>query len=486
MMVAVAAMSVVGCSDAWDDHYKNTPESVSQQTLWQAINSREDLKPFAQLLLANGYDKNLDANQRFTVWAPEGDINTTLLTGQQMTDEEVLTQIVENHMARSIWAQASVTEDTVTMLNGKSIALEGTTFNKVPIVEKNIPCSNGILHIISHQVDFNHNLWTYMRQDNDLTDVTNYLYSFNRSVFSPELSTEGGVVNGEKYYTDSVFVTTNDLWSSIGYLNNESQSYDMLMPTNAAWEAKVAEFASYYKYKNIDEVENSEKYAKRNLVNYLVYNNSSKEERPAYMDQNIVATIPCSNGKMLKTDDLAIEPLETFVEPLIVEAESSANILEVNSAASSRVNVNVANTGLSNSSYMVLTHTSSIKKPSVVVALPNVLSCKYDIGVVMVPVNMTKYGYSSSVDQKKMRLNFELRDANSGTTEKFSKLEYEGTKVDTVWVKKGHEFPYCDYYPSKEVKNAAVTLTITSDAGSRDTQYSRDLYIDCVVLKPTK
>ena len=488
MLMAIAATAMVSCSDTWDDHYKSTPESASQLTLWQAINSREDLKPFAQLLQEKGFDKNLGANQRFTVWAPEGEINTTLATGQQMNDDEVLAQIVENHLARSIWAQSTVTEDTVTMLNGKEIALAGTTFNKVPIVEKNIECSNGILHIISHQVDFNHNLWTYMRQDNDLTDVSTYLYSFNRTVFSPEQSTVGGVVNGEKYYTDSVFVTTNDLWSSIGYLDSENRNYDMLAPTNAAWESKVAEFVSYYKYKSEGEAENSEKYAKRNLVNYLVYNNDSKDERPAYMDKNIVATIPCSNGKMLKTDNLEIDPLESFAQPSIIEAEVTNNVVEKNncSADDNRVNVSVANNGLSNSSFMVFSPSNTIRKASVKFALPSVLSCKYDIGVVMVPINMTKYGYSSSVDQKKNRLNFELKDENSSTDEKIDKVVYDGTKIDTVWVKKGHQFAYCDYYPNKNIKESAVTLTITNDATRNETDYSRTMYIDCVVLKPTK
>ena len=119
-------------------------------------------------------------------------------------------------------------------------------FNGVYIEKPNIECSNGLLHITKQQVKFNNNIWTYLRQDTDLQQLCDYLYGFNRQEFDPNASTLGGVVGGEKVYSDSVFVTTNELWAKIGKLNAENTSYIMTAPTNKAWDETVEEFKVFY------------------------------------------------------------------------------------------------------------------------------------------------------------------------------------------------------------------------------------------------
>lgn len=48
-----------------------------------------------KLLKGYGYDKFLDSGQRYTVWAPSGSIDTTLVTGEDMTPDEVMEQVVK-------------------------------------------------------------------------------------------------------------------------------------------------------------------------------------------------------------------------------------------------------------------------------------------------------------------------------------------------------------------------------------------------------
>ena len=116
-MLAFAWVAMSGCADDWDAHYDGQPRP--EQTLWQEISSRPELADFAKLLQSRGYDKYLDSDQRYTVWAPVGHIDTTLVTGEFMTAEEVLTQVVTNHIARGIVPASSVVNDTVLVLNGK-------------------------------------------------------------------------------------------------------------------------------------------------------------------------------------------------------------------------------------------------------------------------------------------------------------------------------------------------------------------------------
>ena len=56
-MTAAVALGLQGCSD-WDDHYDANGNNIlgSDATLWEQINSRQELSNFATLLKKVGYD----------------------------------------------------------------------------------------------------------------------------------------------------------------------------------------------------------------------------------------------------------------------------------------------------------------------------------------------------------------------------------------------------------------------------------------------
>lgn len=509
-LAAVTSLATLSCADDWDNHYQGTPQP--EKTIWETIESRPDLKDFADLLRKKGYDKYLNTTQRYTVWAPKGKIDTTLVTGQLMNEEEVLTQVVQNHIARSLISASSIVNDTIRVLNGKRmpfVADESGSpyFNNVQVVESNLMCSNGVLHIMDSQAGYNNNVWSYLRQDGEFSGVSDYLYSFNKMVFDPDASTVGGVVNGEKVYTDSVFVLTNEKWNTLGYLNNEYSDYVMLVPTNDAWEEAVGRFKTFFRYPDGVDPSTSETYAKEAAVSNLVFDMKHQDK----MGQNIWTStygfefedpegeggifsavtdrIPCSNGTIYKTPVYPFDPYETYVETIVLEAENEN--LQVSKKYCSEddrpVFVSVANSGVSKSQYMKFTPSMTLRQ-SVVFALPGALSCKYDIGVVFVPLNLTRSGWVSNIDPKPTRVSFELDDGYTKPKLSVDDVEIPGTKIDTVWVTKGYEFPYCDYYPSrKEATDTKNKLEITCEVRNNETStYTRDMYIDCIVLKPTK
>lgn len=489
-MICLSLLALTSCNDQWDDHYGEA--TTASHSLWEEIGANVELKPFADLLSTHGFDRQLSTNQRFTVWAPMGAVDTTLLTGKMMSQDEVEAQVIRNHIARSAFSYSSLTNDTVVVLNGKRMPFVGSgndlTFNGVPVTATNIQCSNGILHLIQYQARFNHNIWTYLHQDNDLTLVADYLYSFNRQVFDESASTLGGVIGGKKYFTDSVFVTQNDLWSDIGNLSDESKDFRMLVPTNGSWEQKVTEFSSFFNYPQSEDSTLGGQYARRKIVESLVYDTNSRDTLPGFFHRNIMDSVDCSNGWIYKTGNLDLDPYQAIAQPVIVEAEQESKYV-VNKSNCSQddapVSMKASDIVLSGSAFLALTPSSTILKPSVTFALPNLLSCKYDIGIVLVPLNLTANGYSSTIDPKKYRINVELRDGNTGVTEKLDHLEADGTSVDTLWVARDHVFEYCDYHPDRSFLESNVTLKITNDAKRSETStYTRNLYIDCIVVKP--
>ena len=63
-MTAAVALGLQGCSD-WDDHYDANGNNIlgSDATLWEQINSRQELSNFATLLKKVGYDQALNTNR---------------------------------------------------------------------------------------------------------------------------------------------------------------------------------------------------------------------------------------------------------------------------------------------------------------------------------------------------------------------------------------------------------------------------------------
>lgn len=504
--VAVAVVGFAGCADDWDAHYDG--HSRPEQTLWQEIISRPELADFARLLKSRGYDKYLESDQRYTVWAPMGQLDTMLVTGEDMSAEEVLVQVVENHVARGIIPASTVVNDTVVVLNGKPmpfVAVSGVPmFNGSALQKYNIECSNGDLHILDAQAPYNHNLWSYLRQDSEISHIADYMYSFNKEVFSPELSTPGGVLNGQQVYVDSVFVSTNDLWVQIGYLNRENMNFTMLVPDNASWDETLDRFKGFYNYADEANADLTETYACRNILNTLVFDMARQEQMPDCWEStggltfyrpeengglfDGAVSIGCSNGELLKTSDLRLDPYQVAARPVVIEAEDYGDyLLDGRYQETDRpTRVAVAGTGVSSSAFMTFNSNSPSRGAEVTFAIPDVLSCAYDIGVVMVPTNLTRNGFSSTVTQKRSRLDFELEDDYSGESWSVEDVEYAGNKIDTVWVARGHEFPFCDYFPDRTTfEDSPIRLTITSAARRSESDYTMALYIDCIVLKPT-
>ena len=89
--LAVATLTFVACTDAWDDHYEGSATGVNSGTIWQAIENNSDLSNFKRVAVACGYDKALKSSQVFTVFAPTNasltDAQTESLIARYQTEK---------------------------------------------------------------------------------------------------------------------------------------------------------------------------------------------------------------------------------------------------------------------------------------------------------------------------------------------------------------------------------------------------------------
>ncbi len=430
------------------------------------------------------------------------------------------------------------------------------------IVKPNVGASNGILHIIDGAVEYQPNLYEFMATRDDLDSLNSFISSFHEVKFNEELSTQGPVVNGVITWVDSVYSTSNIYLNGFmrAYLTREDSSYAMVMPNNNAWTEALAKTKSYYNYKltykqdvttvtpegkdtvisgvetvfeqaELDSIVNH--YSKNAIAQNLAFNANSQWGKsfddfavPGRCDSlestsGIVFDKPfcsqlfegaemveTSNGYAYIVNKFNYRAEDTWASEMIIEAEYMRNLESIDSrtigssttytlAAKDFVPGLQSDTTVRYGCYLVSPKSTSAN-PSATFILRDLLSCKYDI-YLLVAYNdkyakQNKFTVTLAYDTEEKRVNNEGLKNPDVTNSKFYDTKYftnrmpsvsaDSTEVynvvDSVLVAQDFNFPVC----YEGLENAYVTMEVKSNVASRETKdYTREMRIDKIILK---
>lgn len=282
-MTAIAFLcTVTACNDTWDEHYDADQSSNVKENLWQqmAANSGE-LSDFMDILekthyytsatkkSSYTYKELLTSSQAFTVWAPKNGTFSKEDILQRLEENEyaVGQDFIRNHISyyrRNVYGDAI---DTLTFLS-KKIGIMENSENAISIMEesialekKNIPASNGILHILEKPLPYQSNIYEFIYSDNRFSTLKAIFEDYDTAYLNEYLSTVGPPVDGKVTYADSVMTETNRLFSYSfkvddnyqygmnAYIETEDSLFAMILPTNAAWEKATEKVSRYFKYR---------------------------------------------------------------------------------------------------------------------------------------------------------------------------------------------------------------------------------------------
>lgn len=539
------------CSDTIDDHYGVSGE-VATHTLWEQIVAQPDLSDFAKVLETVHYYENetksssltykdiLQQNNKLTVWAP---VNGTfdlesVLADAQADEYSVDHRFIRNHVNTFARNVNGAEKDSITMLNTKMNVLDNKarTFKDVNIVESNIPATNGMLHKLEHSVDFLNNLYEYMQVTPELSSLYKYFHDRDTTYLNENLSVQGGIVNGEITWADSVMTTESkafqgsfqyrgETWDGISAdLKLEDSTYVMVMPTNAGWEKALAKTRPCFNYMsfpyankensltkpvtvNPDTLQNRQ--ALMSIVNRLVFSpNRQKDytlEDFGHTDSlfttrgEIVDTPYCnrifegitpvklSNGYAYLTDDYkynVASDLDMEAELINFLYNDALNLSTkvytatiLNSARNPKIKGSVGSGG-----YVYTASTNPSNATNIAYRLPNILSTTYDIYAVILPENIQDTLNTNPLPLKfAASLKYYTGTSETEATANSDVFISDTTKVDTILLFKDFKFPVA----YKGVSGAYPTLTLEVKAGPREINktYSNSIYLDKIILK---
>ena len=568
--LAVAALTFAACADTWDDHYARTSESANDASLWQAIKQNSNLSNFAKVVEACGYDKALNSSQVFTVFAPINDNFSAqeadeLIDGYNAEkgkvnddDNTVIKEFIQNHIALYNHSVSPSSNDTLILMNGKKALLTNSIFNGSNILTNNQHYSNGILFTIKDKARYFSTVFEYLNKDADLDSIASFFYNprFYRKEFFPERSVAGGLENGKTVYLDSVFVQQNDLfdYDMLGAeLNHEDSTYWMVAPTNQEWKKLIEEYEPYFNYADntpfrdsmaytmprmaivagttfsrtlnkdthltdsalstlaAEEYEEREySWGNKNLHYYQYGGGSAVNTQKPFSPTGIFSdteNIECSNGQVMKSNNWKINKLNTFYQWIIIEAEESSNIKEVDKYTNSKTNEQEpAITAITrrvdndndfygkvwNNAYVEFVQNYQNQDHYVTFYLRNILSnIGYDIYLVTAPT--AAYNKNATAADRiptKVKCTVSYHDQSGAEIAKPVDL-HSGNKstngdiVDYILLAEDFKFPTSNYGLTES--EPQITLKVTTKVTApelRTNKFSRTMRIDCIMLVP--
>lgn len=538
IIMAVVCLGFASCADDWDDHYN--PSTASGGTLWQAIEQADNLKNFASVVKACGYDVILNGSQTYSVFAPvdasfskeEADqliaqYQEQKSAGVRANENTVVRQFLQNHIALYKYPISSLTADTITMMNDKYAPLTASTLSDRRLLTKNELASNGLLFTIDEKLSYFPNVFEYLGHDAELDSVYQFLNSHSVYEFDEARSVPGEIVDGLTTYLDSVSVLRNDLLNQLGLINSEDSTYWMVAPTNEEWSRLLTEYEPYFNYANNVAKRDSMVYtqtraailggtffsrtnnpetafadsalstqAKSSLMRQLLGETEAYYLFKKPFDEggvfNGTEDIVCSNGHVRKAHHLNISKFNTFLQTIKVEAEDVLYQDTLIDAVDPLIVHQVTSDNpfygqVSGNAFVEVAPINPTAKVTVGFKIPNLLSnVPYNIYAVFVP--STAADTLDVEDTRKPNIvlsNIRKIDQNGVS----SNQRFRGTKknnpavVDTVEMATNVKLVTC----SMGLSEPQVKFEIQSNVQSNQTATnSTTLRLDCIIFKPTE
>ena len=534
--LVTAVFACAACTDDWDEHYD---AAVSDSgTLWQAISSQDNLTNFTRVIQACGYDKTLNGSQTFSVFAPVdadftseqadeliSSFNEQERNGVKDEDNTVVRQFVQNHISLYSHPVSSLTNDSISMMNGKYKVLTQSMLGDSKLSSANHLYSNGVLFTLDKQVEYFPNVYEYLGLDGDVDSVYNFLNQYSVYKFDPDKSVAGGIEDGLIVYLDSVTVLNNAIFNKYGLINNEDSSYLFLAPTNDEWNRMVAEYEPWFNYDNTVNKRDSIQFTNSRLsvISGSFFSRTTNPDQ-AIRDSAVSTSalswqmrhyreiddaygtyykpyeaggvfdgteaVECSNGQVLKASRYNVQPTQNFLQTIKVEAES---ILTQDSIAYAEDPLTVCDVAtdnpffgkISGNSFVEIVPENTSVNPIVMFGIPDVLSnVPYDVYVVTAPVIASDT--LAAADKRlpvRMQVKLGYNDQNGKNTLKQISGYFVSTPdvVDTILVAEKFQFPTCSYGLSDYQVQIQLLSRVTS---GNLTKWTRTMRIDCFILKP--
>lgn len=561
---SLVAMMFSGASCVDDTGLKVTTEMPNaDKTIYEIIKNDAELTNFVAVLDScdrpggeSVADSLFNKSRVYTLWVPTNNALDEKMRDSIINEikngegrDEVMRTFIESHIANNLHPAKGRYEERefVLMLNGKRIDFKGSyepveglpydnsyEFGGVYLKSVNNRAWNGIIHKLDKISKYKFNVFEALAPngakelfggDEGIDSVSQFLMSYNKTEFSPGLSTLGPIENGEQTYLDSVYVTSNILlntYNGVGVIDSEDSVYSFYLPTNKLWREFLSKYEGHYNFdinttakpQGMDEdYLDSIKYVypRLNMIKYLSFSNLENDKYvPAdsimvantdrynkrlrisreHLDSCVASeyTGELSNGYIKTIKEIPYTIFELWHDTIKIQGENeglrvSASVADMypKTVTKDKIRKDHPDFGkeLAGSTYYELKSTG--RTINATYKLPNVKSATYDVALVTVPNNLEE---DNLLPTAKTNVTLVVRQNAKPLSRLTEELNVE--RIDTLYVR-GVRFPICENYGSysKEHSNTDIQLS-TALADANETDADLSLRIDEILLIPVE
>ena len=511
---------LTACSD-WDDHYDGSNTTGgSNQTLWETLQSDEQLSDFCEVLeqtkvfrmhkkTSVSYADLLGSGQSFTVVAPlNGTFNKDSLLRLVQTnqgDSIVEKFFVKNHLSRTL-NSLTAEKKSMMLLNAKHVDMNGNTIEGIAVSKANCHAKNGVLHVVNQPLPYQYSIYEALCDMPEFGLIGQALRLYDEDYFDADASVSSGIVEGVPVYVDSVVIERNRFLNRIGLIAAEDSTYWVVAPKIEGWRKAWEEAQQYFQY--------DEKVLKRDSIQHYwttyallhdaVYNMTDQKSvndslisvpynrlKPEYHvfykpfeEGGILCKatpVACSNGMLYETAEWPFTPEQTYFKELWSEAEQTALI-----TAEKECTYNIrrlATDSISEGAYLNIIPRTSTSNWDLTYRVNNTLSGTYDICAIVLPKSVANQ-VSPDLRPNKFKAYVNYVD-ETGAEKTFNCNNIEFTndpeRVDTIVLAEAFHFPACNYDQSDIKVSVRLLCSITT---RQTATYAREMYLDCIYLRP--
>ena len=283
-VLAVVAMTVLASceSELWKDHYSYKSDSSEPvSTLATTIEKIQDqsaqnfVKALKSTYMYNGekqlrltYWDLLNEDQFFTVWLPSNvsqeDWDIYMSEDPNKDHKKVGTEFILNHIARFSHPVSPKTRERVKMMSDKSFRSLNDNMSGVGYEEKNIRCTNGLLHRLNGFITYSPTIYDYLTNSRFYKTANGDTYDFQTGLGSwfgsytvdkiDEDKSVAGEINekGEIEYIDKVIVKSSELMNKFGHINVEDSDYIVVLPRPEILDSVYDTIKTFFVYRATD------------------------------------------------------------------------------------------------------------------------------------------------------------------------------------------------------------------------------------------
>ena len=262
LIVSLLTISLVSCSNPWDDREDNGDGNLNSN-LTEAITNTNETSQFAELLVETGYDKVLAASKTYTVFVPTN-AAMAQVSAAILDNPEALKQFVGNHIALTAYSSERTSAETkIKMYSNKYLTFKGaTTIDDATIVDADNYAANGVYHIIDTPLIPKLNIWQFIKSQAGISATADYLLSLKDfSIYTSDIDAKAlSAERGAGYQSDSL---TNSYLKNVYNLNNEKNSYTLFLMEDTGYNEEVEKMKPYLiKTSNNPAIDSTAIYAK--------------------------------------------------------------------------------------------------------------------------------------------------------------------------------------------------------------------------------